>query len=651
MLKRYSLITRFWAPVLVVLLSCALFPALNHFDNKYTQSAPQAINGALYISKAEHSAIPLRYLRDGWRYYADRLLTPETLAQQGDNYRYISIGEETNFALGDTRRSPHGSGSYAMTLYLPKEEHTYAIELPEIYSAYRFYVNDNLLLEVGDATPTSYGNQMQCRMVTFQASEKATMLLAASDFSWIYSGLVYPPAFGEPLALNTSRALRFSVSLITMTITLVVSLLSLYLAIRTRGRRHNTWLFFLLCLATSVFKSYPVVHGILSMPVQPWYSVELCSGYLVTLLVVLLHNRICDTEFYIQKISEIVAAFAVLVSLLYGLFAAKLILPVIHAYSFFVFGLKLLTVLYLLVTSALAVHRSNTKATILLYSDIFYACAFLWDRLLPNYEPILGGWFQEWGSLALVAALAVVLWADVAKGYKHSLIYAEEQRQMQRQLAMQVEHLRQMDKKMEESSRLRHDFRHHLRTLLTLSQEKRNDELENYIRSITVINENTQMRHLTDNVELDALVQYYGNLSQSDGIKFEVRLQLPAKLYFPMVDLCGLIGNLLENAVEACQRQKDGDRSIFIAARLLNDQLTFVVDNTFDGALRTSGKRYLSSKRTGFGLGLGSVQETVERHGGVINLYADNKGFHAEVSLPVYIDLSSKCDTYDFAVY
>ncbi|MPN56719.1 hypothetical protein SDC9_204411 [bioreactor metagenome] len=160
------------------------------------------------------------------------------------------------------------------------------------------------------------------------------------------------------------------------------------------------------------------------------------------------------------------------------------------------------------------------------------------------------------------------------------------------------------------------------------------------------------MRNLTENVELDALVQYYGSLSQSGGIKFETRLQLPAKLNFPIVELCGLVGNLLENAVEACQRQQEGDRSIFIAGRLLNDQLTFVVDNTFDGKLRASGKGYLSSKRTGFGLGLTSVQETVARHGGVINLYADSKGFHAEVSLPLSTDtISSAYDTFDFGVY
>ena len=270
----------------------------------------------------------------------------------------------------------------------------------------------------------------------------------------------------------------------------------------------------------------------------------------------------------------------------------------------------------------------------MLCADVVYALAFVWDRLLPNYEPVLGGWFQGWGSLALVVATGLVLGYDVTMGYRHSLVYSEEQRQMKRQLAMQVEHLRQINQKVEESAKLRHDFRHHLRTLMTLAEEGHRGELENYIRGITEINEGTRIGRMTENVELDALVQYYNGLAQSAGIQFRARLSLPETLQFPIVDLCGLLGNLLENAVEACQRQQNGDKKIFIAGRLQGGQLEFVVDNSFDGQLKTQGGKYLSSKRNGFGLGISSVLETVQRYGGVMNLYVDDAGFHAEFSLP-----------------
>jgi hypothetical protein len=635
--KKPFVFPRSLALLMTIILSSGVFLALYNVDNKYTKAAPQAINGALYVSEGDWTSTPIRYLRDGWRYYGDRLLTPETLRQQGDNYQYLSIGEESNFAMGDSRRSPHGSASYALTLYLPEEVHTYAIELPEIYSAYRFYINDKLKLQMGVPDAENYRNQTQCRVITFEASGKVTLLLAVSDHSWIYSGLVYPPAFGESLNVYTTRGLRFGICLIVVTVTLMLAMLSFYLAIRTR-RRNNIWIFSLLCLTTALFTSYSVVHGILPLAIQPWYTVELFSGYLVTLLVMLLHNRICDAKKYAQMISGAFAGIVCVLALLYGLFTPMLTLNLILAFSNLVFGFKLLTAVYLLFTAAMAIRRNIQKAAILLYADIVYACAFVWDRLLPNYEPIFGGWFQEWGSLSLVIATGVVLWYDVAMGYRHSLVYAEEQRQMKRQLTMQVEHLRQMNQKVEESAKLRHDFRHHLRTLITLAGEGRCEELENYIRGITEINEGTRLGRLTDNIELDALVQYYSNLAQSGGIQFRARLQLPEMLHFPIVDLCGLLGNLLENAVEACQRQKSGDKTIFIAGRAQEGQLEFVVDNSFDGQLKIRGENYLSSKRNGFGLGISSVIETVERYDGVINLYADEKGFHAEVSLPLGIE-------------
>ncbi len=632
--KKAFILRRSLAMLLMVVLSSAFFLILYHFDNKYTKDAPQAINGTLYLSETDWTDMPIRYLRDGWRYYPDRLLTPETLKRQGDNYQYLSIGEESNLAAGDFRRSPHGSASYAITLYLPETEHTYAIELPEIYSAYRFYVNDRLKLQLGEPDSEEYQDQTQCRIISFEASGKVTLLLAVSDRSWVYSGLVYPPAFGEPLNVNTTRGLRIGISLIVVTATLMLAAFSFYLALRTR-RRNNIGLFSLLCLSASVFLSYSIVHGILALPVQPWYTMELVSGYLVTLFAILLHNRICETNRRAQLISGTAAGLVCVLALLYGAFAAKLTLPAIFAFSNLIFGFKMLTAGYLLATAAMAVRRNMEMAAVLLYADIVYACAFAWDRLLPNYEPILGGWFQEWGSLSLVLAVGVVLSHDIAMGYRHSLVYAEEQRQMKRQMTMQVEHLRQINQKVEESAKLRHDFRHHLRTLMALAGEGRCGELENYIRGITEINEGTRLGRLTDNIELDALVQYYSNLAQSGGIQFRARLLLPAELNFPAVDLCGLLGNLLENAVEACQRQQTGDKTIFIAGRIQDRQLEFVVDNSFNGELKTRGGKYLSSKRNGFGLGISSVLETVERYGGVINLYADERGFHAEMSLPI----------------
>lgn len=241
--KYFTMLKRYVGLLLTIILSSALFLTLYHYDNKYSQGAPQAINGALYLTNEDWTKTPVRYLHEGWRYYSDRLLTPESLQHQADNYQYLSIGESLNFARGDLRRSPHGQASYAMILYLPQERHTYAIEIPEVYSAYNFYINDELKLQMGNPNKNSYQSQTQNRVITFEAAGKVTLLLAVSDYTWIYSGLIYPPTFGEPLNLYGIRGLRFGIAIIIATITLMLAIFTLYLAIRTQ-QKHNIWVFF-----------------------------------------------------------------------------------------------------------------------------------------------------------------------------------------------------------------------------------------------------------------------------------------------------------------------------------------------------------------------------------------------------------------------
>ena len=99
--KKFLLLKQTLILLLIIIFTSLLFLSLYHFNNKYTNPEAQAINGALYISRTDWINTPIRYLRNDWRYYNDRFLTPKTLKQQSDNYQYVSIGEETNFSMRD----------------------------------------------------------------------------------------------------------------------------------------------------------------------------------------------------------------------------------------------------------------------------------------------------------------------------------------------------------------------------------------------------------------------------------------------------------------------------------------------------------------------------------------------------------------------
>ena len=89
----------------------------------------------------------VHYLAREWEYYPDVLLTPQEIKEQKEDYysRYVSIGEYGGMDLGDKNKSPFGSGTYRMTLVLPEKEKQYAIGLTEIFSAYKLYINGELM--------------------------------------------------------------------------------------------------------------------------------------------------------------------------------------------------------------------------------------------------------------------------------------------------------------------------------------------------------------------------------------------------------------------------------------------------------------------------------------------------------------------------
>lgn len=627
-----------WKQVIISLLALSLASALCLFlyqnDNKYTAPGAQPIAGMLFVSEQDWSTVPIRYLWNGWTLYPDTLLTPESYSNRDQSTMLpVQIGSYNNFSMGNKARPAHGSGTYVLTLMLPETPHTYALELPEIFSAYRLYGNDKLLLEMGNPDPDAYTDRVQNRMVSFEASGTFRLLLAVSDYSHFYSGMVYPPAFGEPLALNTARGIRVCLSVAAMTTVLLIALLALFLSFKTYRKRQSAWIFFLLGITTAVFISYPMVHGILPLAIQPWYTIELVSGYLVTLFIVLTHNRLCKIPKTVSLASGFSIGFCCLLALGYSVCSASLTSSTVTAFSHADFVFKILTTGYLLTTALISIRHREKSVEPVFYVDIFYAAVFAWDCLLPAYEPIVGGWFQEWGAIIIAAALGMILWMDVVNGYRRSLTFSEEQRQMQRQLFMQQEHHRQLSEKIEDSRRQRHDFRQHLRTIANLADNKA--DLLSYISQITVIGEQNRLMAYSHNPALDALIHYYASAAENAGIRMEILVDLPQELSLPDVAFCTIIGNLMENALEACKLQTSGDRRILLNCKWQFEKVYLVLENTYEGELCQRHGVFLSRKHEGVGIGIESVKEQVELLRGTVKFQSDGGVFQVVLTLPL----------------
>lgn len=181
----------------------------------------------------------------------------------------------------------------------------------------------------------------------------------------------------------------------------------------------------------------------------------------------------------------------------------------------------------------------------------------------------------------------------------------------------------------------RHDYHNHIQTLLALSGDE--EKAKEYLRKL---NEDlTQVDKVlkTGNVMVDAILNSKLSLIKSKGIAVHAKAVVPPELTVSEIDLCVIIGNLLDNAMEACLRQPEGEeRFIRVFLGILKNQLYLSVSNSVGGEIRKSGKTYLSSKNSEtHGFGLMRVDRIAAKYNGYVNRQNEDCVFATEILLPL----------------
>ena len=104
------------------------------------------------------------------------------------------------------------------------------------------------------------------------------------------------------------------------------------------------------------------------------------------------------------------------------------------------------------------------------------------------------------------------------------------------------------------------------------------------------------------------------------------------------MELCTILENLLENAVEACERlPKPEERIISVKTSVTPLLWCMTVENTFDGVLQEQEQKHFRTRKSDaayHGIGLSSVEHTVKQHGGTLDIYHMEKTFRAGVNIP-----------------
>lgn len=182
---------------------------------------------------------------------------------------------------------------------------------------------------------------------------------------------------------------------------------------------------------------------------------------------------------------------------------------------------------------------------------------------------------------------------------------------------------------------LRHDLKGRLAALHALLEAGQIEETKNEIDRM--LYENSLSRHQTTetgNLALDALVNYKYSAAAAQGIQLNCRLDVPSELFVKGTDLCVILENLLNNAMEAVQTLPESERIISLTVQLTKSVLLITVENPYQGeVLRDSYGNLRSRKEGEHGIGLLSVERTAEKYDGAVTVSCENNLFRVTVLL------------------
>ncbi|MCI8827042.1 MAG: GHKL domain-containing protein [Lachnospiraceae bacterium] len=182
----------------------------------------------------------------------------------------------------------------------------------------------------------------------------------------------------------------------------------------------------------------------------------------------------------------------------------------------------------------------------------------------------------------------------------------------------------------------RHDYHNHIQTMKAYLIMGNLDKLASYLNELDTDLTAVDTVIKTGNIMIDAVLNSKISLAKSRGITVDAKAIVPKNLSVSEIDLSLIIGNLMDNAMEACMKTEKNKRFIRVYIDILKGQLYIYVMNSTSGKLKKSGKLYLSTKNQKYhGFGLMRMDKVVDRYQGYVDRQDEEDVFVTEIMLPL----------------
>ena len=330
--------------------------------------------------------------------------------------------------------------------------------------------------------------------------------------------------------------------------------------------------------------------------------------------------------------------------------AAFCICEKLFGFNFFSWQSGFITLFLILCTILLMVKAMShiTKGLCSVSVPSFWRTAWLLPCSVTLILLLLTGDIRS-GTVTISALLARVLLLICMFLISHFMILFIQQlkeqletntrnQAMERLLQIQHDQYSMLQARIAENRRARHDFRQHLRVIQDCVKRGDLEDLKSYLAEYEKQFPSHSDHIYCNSYAVNAILAFYADKAENHNIRLDVKIQMSDTPVIPETEFCVLLGNLLENALDACQtgRPESETSQPFIrvcAIQTGTSTLSITVDNTSVFKPTWINEKLVSTKAAGSGIGTESIRMIAEQYHGDARFEWKDGVFYASVML------------------
>lgn len=238
----------------------------------------------------------------------------------------------------------------------------------------------------------------------------------------------------------------------------------------------------------------------------------------------------------------------------------------------------------------------------------------------------------------MVVVAAGLLFINIFIFYLYNSLLNYYSARMEKQVLEQkievYEH--QLDLVQESQERVRelcHDMKHHMIELTAMAKGNGNREMVQYLESMKEFMLNPEEYVSTGNEDIDGILNYLLRGAKEALKQVDIKISIPERIYAKNFNICVILGNLVDNAIQAASNSEEKYLSIQMQER--QEVLFIFIENSYSGVIIEENSKIKTTQQNPsiHGMGLESVKKVVASNGGEIKIAYTEERFRVQVLL------------------